>query len=126
MLFVNARETFYIFPVVELLKTNGSWKSEVTNIQGQPETGVIDSWFSILRQKLPSVDSGQRTRVLTSNCWNMIVSPADFSNGTLHELIEKPLDNVGDEDVILFPLLTKAEDETMGNHWTLLKLDLNI
>ncbi|KAL8477007.1 hypothetical protein ACS0TY_029347 [Phlomoides rotata] len=34
---------------------------------------------------------------------NMIVSPTDFSNGTLHELIEKPLDNVGDEDVILFP-----------------------
>ncbi|KAL8538576.1 hypothetical protein ACS0TY_000555 [Phlomoides rotata] len=86
---------------------------------------VINSWFSILRQKLPSAESGHRTRVLTSNCWNMIVSPADFSNGTLHELIEKPLGNVGYEDVILFPLLTKAEYETMGNHWTLLKLDLN-
>ncbi|KAL8508886.1 hypothetical protein ACS0TY_016188 [Phlomoides rotata] len=75
---------------------------------------VIDSWFSILRQKLPSVESGQQY-----DCF-----PADFSIGTLNELIEKPLYNVGDEDVILFPLLTKAEDETMGNHWTLLKLDL--
>lgn len=50
-------------------------------------------------------------------------------NRNLNKMVDDRLETVGPSDVLLFPLLSRSSSRNRliaGDHWTLLKLDINV
>ncbi|KAL8547601.1 hypothetical protein ACS0TY_007066 [Phlomoides rotata] len=86
---------------------------------------VIDSWLDTFFAMYDEARYIRSTVVFTSKCWDMIHTKKPFQ--ILHNLVDDKLETIGQFDVLIFPLLVKdfkGATRKMGDHWTILILNL--
>ncbi|KAL8509806.1 hypothetical protein ACS0TY_016869 [Phlomoides rotata] len=86
---------------------------------------VIDSWSDALIAMYDEARYIRSTVIFTSKCWDLIYTKGPPQ--ILQNLVDDKLETVGQFDVLIFPLLVKdfkGATRKMGDHWTILILNL--
>ncbi|KAL8484111.1 hypothetical protein ACS0TY_026705 [Phlomoides rotata] len=86
---------------------------------------VIDSWSDALFAMYDEARYIRSTVVFTSKCWDLVHTKKPLQ--ILHNLVDDKLEMIGQFDVLIFPLLVKdfkGATRKMGDHWTILILNL--
>ncbi|KAL8485375.1 hypothetical protein ACS0TY_027611 [Phlomoides rotata] len=86
---------------------------------------VIDSWSDALIDMYDEARYIRSTVIFTSKCWDLIYTKGPPQ--ILQNLVDDKLETVGQFDVLIFPLLVKdfqGATRKMGDHWTILILNL--
>ncbi|KAL8518012.1 hypothetical protein ACS0TY_009342 [Phlomoides rotata] len=87
---------------------------------------IIDAWADILSIMYEETEFFHSTTIFPSICWDLVLR--NKNEKTLKGMVDDKLDTVKNEDVLVFPLLVKQTKDGsvrgLGDHWTILILDL--